>query len=433
MKGQVRRRFLAFVLTIALCIEPGWWGLSGIINVWGSGQAVFEQDTPYIENDSLSGGGWEERSLSGDGVSWNGVSENNISGNEILEIEVSENSVDTVSKDTVSQDSTSNNGNLSGEVSADYLSGNELQNNAISENKELENQVAVSQGSIKSTAVVFKVTFDTKKGSAVKEQMVSKGAKVKKPAAPTRSKYIFSGWYRGIKKYDFTAPVTQNLKLTAKWTKVSVGKSKIKKLSNPSSGVLEVKLQKVKGAKGYQIQVSTDKTFKTKKESYNVTGTTARIDGRQKGKTYYVRLRAYKLDSKGAEVYGGFNGRKYLKIKKGIKKVEPSAGAGVIKSVVLTSKKTVQIKARVSDYVKSADSYYYLFHLSCSAGKVAEGATPDAKIKKTESITMKTSLDYNTSDSKLQSKFVLAVKTVMKRLNSVTLILPGGLKRRRYQ
>lgn len=411
MKGQRRKRFLAFVLAIILCIELGGWGISGIINVWGSGQTLFEPGTPYLENDSLSGGRWEERSLSGDEVSWNGVSENNISGDEVLETESPENTVNTVSKDTISQDSTSGNGILPGEVSSDCLSGNEMQDNEISENKALEDQVDAPQSSTKSTTVVFKVTFDTNKGSAVKEQMVPKGSKVKKPAAPTRSKYIFSGWYRGGKKYDFTAPVTKNLKLTAKWTKVSVEKSKIKKLSNPSRGILKVDLQKVKGAKGYQIQVSTDKTFKAKKESYIVTGTTAKIDGRQQGKTYYVRLRAYKLDSKGSEVYGGFNGKKYLKIKKGIKKVEPSAGAGVIKSVVLTSKKTVRIKARVSNYVKSADSYYYLFHLSCSAGKVAEGAVPDAKIRKTASITMKTSLDYNTSDSKLQSKFVLAVRT----------------------
>lgn len=416
MKGQVRRRFLAFVLTIVLCIEPGWGAFSGIINVWGSGQSFFEPDSPYEENDTLSSGRWEEGTLSSDGVSGNkvsgdGVSENDISGCGVIQKELSENTADTISEDIVSQNSVSDNNNLSESVSADCLSGNGGQDGGISENKALENQTSVSQNSIKSTTAVFKVSFDTKKGSAVQAQMVQKGSRVKKPAAPTRSKYIFSGWYRGIQKYDFTAPVTENLKLTAKWTKVSVGKSTIKKLTNPSKGTLKVKLKKVKGAKGYQVQVSTDKTFKTKKESYIVSGTTAEIGGRQQGKTYYVRLRAYKLDSKGAKVYGGFNGKKYLKIKKGIKKVEPSAEAGVIKSVVLTSKKTVRIKGRVSNYVKSADNYYYLFHLNCSAGSVAKNAKPDARIRKAVSITMKTSLDYNTSDSKLQSKFVLAVKT----------------------
>lgn len=438
MKGQIRKRFLAFVLTVILVTEPGWGQLSGIADIWGSVREYPESQNPDTAADVSLNDQWESRVLSGDAVSRNIASEGVLSemeamggeaaGNEILEAGISDNRVpeddaagnvasgDFVSGDLVSGDSVSEN-TVSGsdippdQIPDDTLSGNELPDRQVSENQVSDNEAAGLLESEKNTVETCKVIFDSNKGSAVQNQTVPKGSRVKKPADPVRSKYVFSGWYQGSKKYDFTASVTKNLTLTAKWTKVSVGKSKVKKLTNPSKGVLKVQLKKVSGAKGYQVQVSTDKTFKTKKELYLIEGTTASIRDRLKNKTYYVRLRAYKLDSKGAKVYGKFNGRKSLKITKGIKKVEPSAAAGVIKSVVLTSKKTVQIKAKVSDYVKSTDNYYYLFHLSCSAGSVAKNAKPDAKIKKTTNITVKTPLDYNTSASKLQSKFVLAVKT----------------------
>ncbi len=452
MKGQRKKRFLAFILTVVLLTEPGWGQLSGIVDVWASAGSFPESENPAIEEGYLPGAPRENREISGDTISRNvlldetlsaagimgsslsgngmfegeasggGVYDSSMSGNEILENGEPADTVsgDLVSGDSVSEDTVSGGDVLPGQVSGDSLSDDELGGEQVSENTVSDNGAAGTTDSAKAKTAVCTVVFDSNKGSAVQTQLVQKGARAKKPANPVRSKYVFSGWYQDSKKYNFTDSVTKNLRLTAKWKKVSVGKSQIKKLTNPSKGVLKVKLKKVSGAKGYQVQVSTDKTFKTKKELYLIGGTTASIRDRQKNKTYYVRLRAYKLDSKGGKVYGKFNGRKSLKIKKGIKKVEPSASAGEMKSVALTSKKTIQIKAKVTDYVKSVDSYYYLFHLNCSEGSVPEGARPDAKIKKTTNITLKTSLDYNTPSSKLQSKFVLAVKT--KKPGSYTLI-----------
>ena len=42
----------------------------------------------------------------------------------------------------------------------------------------------------------YKVTFSSQGGSAVKEQQVTEGGKVKKPSDPTRSGYRFDGWYQ---------------------------------------------------------------------------------------------------------------------------------------------------------------------------------------------------------------------------------------------
>ena len=54
------------------------------------------------------------------------------------------------------------------------------------------------------------VTFDSNQGTAVDSQLVAVGNKVKKPAAPTRKGYIFSGWFTDqdcTKAYKFDAPV----------------------------------------------------------------------------------------------------------------------------------------------------------------------------------------------------------------------------------
>lgn len=68
----------------------------------------------------------------------------------------------------------------------------------------------------------FTVSFDAQSGTAVAGQTVVDGETVSKPADPTRSGYIFVGWY---KEADCETPwsfetdtVTANLTLYAKWT-----------------------------------------------------------------------------------------------------------------------------------------------------------------------------------------------------------------------
>ncbi|MEG1457814.1 MAG: InlB B-repeat-containing protein [Acetivibrio sp.] len=68
----------------------------------------------------------------------------------------------------------------------------------------------------------YTVSFDTKGGSSVPEQMVAAGEKVQKPSDPTKNGYEFIGWYQGNTKYDFDAPVKEALTLTAKWEEVVI-------------------------------------------------------------------------------------------------------------------------------------------------------------------------------------------------------------------
>ena len=65
------------------------------------------------------------------------------------------------------------------------------------------------------------VTFDSQGGSDVAPQTVTPGGTATKPADPTRDGYTFDGWYSDSElttAYDFTAAVTTDLTLHAKWS-----------------------------------------------------------------------------------------------------------------------------------------------------------------------------------------------------------------------
>ena len=74
------------------------------------------------------------------------------------------------------------------------------------------------------SALPHTVTFNTGEGSVVDSQVVADGAKATKPADPTRDGYVFAGWYADAdlkSPYDFSASVTKDLTLYAKWVKGS--------------------------------------------------------------------------------------------------------------------------------------------------------------------------------------------------------------------
>lgn len=74
--------------------------------------------------------------------------------------------------------------------------------------------------------------------------------------------------------------------------------------------------KKVKDAKGYEIQYALNKKFTKSKKSVFTSKTTMSVKKLKKGKTYYVRVRAYNTDSKGNKVNGKWCLVKKIKIKK---------------------------------------------------------------------------------------------------------------------
>lgn len=87
------------------------------------------------------------------------------------------------------------------------------------------------------------------------------------------------------------------------------GKVKAVKVVSKKKKQLRITWETVKGAKGYQVVVSTDKKF-TKKGKQYVTGKTSyTAKGLRSGRRYYVRVRAYNR-SKGKKQYGTYSATK---------------------------------------------------------------------------------------------------------------------------
>ena len=61
------------------------------------------------------------------------------------------------------------------------------------------------------------VTFDSQGGSSVASQTIKKGERVSQPVSPTKDNSEFVEWLLNGSKYDFTAPVNENIILAAKW------------------------------------------------------------------------------------------------------------------------------------------------------------------------------------------------------------------------
>ncbi|MBQ9280378.1 MAG: InlB B-repeat-containing protein [Clostridia bacterium] len=65
------------------------------------------------------------------------------------------------------------------------------------------------------------VTFDTRGGSSIPSQTVTYGNSATKPGNPSRSGYVFDGWYTDLdtyeNEYDFSRQVKDDVRIYAKW------------------------------------------------------------------------------------------------------------------------------------------------------------------------------------------------------------------------
>lgn len=185
--------------------------------------------------------------------------------------------------------------------------------------------IAVSNGR-KNSAVVsadvkgrqYTVTFKAMGGSKVSSQKVWPGEAAAKPKNPKRKGYQFAGWYRdksGSVKWKFSNKIEKNTTIYANWTKVNVNETAVKKLENTSGYRMEVTIQKVSGAKGYQIRYSANADMRSSKKILTTAGKMT-ISGLSADKVYYVQVRAYKLDSAGKKVYGNWSGSKQVTIQR---------------------------------------------------------------------------------------------------------------------
>lgn len=168
--------------------------------------------------------------------------------------------------------------------------------------------------------VPYKITYKLNKGKNHKSNPSTYFEQKITLKNPTRKGYVFKGWYTDSKfKKKITSIAKTSKKditLYAKWSKVTVKKASLKKVANVSGKKAKVTIKKVSGVKGYQVLYSTDKKFKKNVKKVLTKKTTCTLTKLKKKKTYYVKVRAYKLDSKGEKVFGAYSKVKTVKIRK---------------------------------------------------------------------------------------------------------------------
>ncbi len=135
-----------------------------------------------------------------------------------------------------------------------------------------------------------------------------------------REDYIFNGWYTqksGGTKVNSSTILNAGTTLFAQWTKVDKpSKVKAPSLKSKKVGQLVVSFKKIAGVKGYEIAYSTNKKFPSSSTKKVVSASAKKTLKKLKsGKKYYVRVRAYKVDSTGKKIYGAYSKAESRKVK----------------------------------------------------------------------------------------------------------------------
>lgn len=126
---------------------------------------------------------------------------------------------------------------------------------------------------------------------------------------------VFYKIFKDVEKYD-DASYDMYAAYKTKQENITVDKASIKSLVNSSSLKITIKLNKVSQADGYEVVYATDSKFKAGKKKVSIISTSKSISKLTRGKTYYVKVRAYKLNSEGTRVYGSYSAVKKVKIVK---------------------------------------------------------------------------------------------------------------------
>lgn len=202
----------------------------------------------------------------------------------------------------------------SGSVAANYANAAGLQFNLVSKVNNVTPEVKKTVYSIR-----YVSNGGTIKGTKTVEYDGTTNVQLPKVV---KKGYSFAGWYTESSCKNKVTVLKQgstgNKVFYAKWVKVkSPSKPTISSVKNKKAKQMTVKLKKkVSGAKGYEMVYTTDKNFKKSKKTVRFTSTSKTVKSLKKGKTYYVKVRAYKVDSANKRVYGKYSAVKKVKIKK---------------------------------------------------------------------------------------------------------------------
>ena len=136
--------------------------------------------------------------------------------------------------------------------------------------------------------------------------------------APSKAKYTFAGWYTDAKYTNKITAVGNTslsfLTLYAKWKKVTVKQAVFSYAKKNGASSILVKVKKESGVAGFEYVYAKDWYFKRKYRLHTKKNPKT-LSKLTKKKTYYIKVRAYKLDSTGKKVYGIYSRIKKVKLK----------------------------------------------------------------------------------------------------------------------
>lgn len=181
----------------------------------------------------------------------------------------------------------------------------------------------INNNNLKEVNSAVTIIFNTNGGTSKKKRGIYKnGHTIGTLPVVSKKGFIFKGWYTkksGGKKIATSTKITSNMTLYAHWSKVTVKKSVIKNTESQKKKEVTIDFKKITGAEGYQIQYSISNKFtKNTTKSVTIKGnkTFSKKLTKLAKKTYYIRVRAYKIDSTKEKVYGKWSKTKKATIKK---------------------------------------------------------------------------------------------------------------------
>lgn len=182
--------------------------------------------------------------------------------------------------------------------------------------KPLTENLTLTAGWEKNKKPAYKITYRLNGGKNHKSNPSQYDGGRVKLYNPSRKNYAFKGWYtdKKFKKKITIIKDKKNITVYAKWEKVKTGKAGIRSLKGRTGRKAVLNIKKVSGASGYEILYGTAKNMRGAKKTTS-SRTSVTLKNLKKGKTYYVKVRAYKKDSTGRKVYGAYSAVSKAKIK----------------------------------------------------------------------------------------------------------------------
>lgn len=153
----------------------------------------------------------------------------------------------------------------------------------------------------------YKIRYVMNGGKNVSaNKAVYQAGKTVKLKAAKRKGYKFAGWYTDKKMTKrITSVANKNVTVYAKWQKISLKKPKLTKAQITKTKAA-LSWGKVAGAAGYEIKISKTKKFTGQVITVKTGKRKLTVSKLKKKGNYYVKIRAYALDSAGKKVYSNY-------------------------------------------------------------------------------------------------------------------------------